>query len=164
MRLVLASALALICIGPASAQLQPPNEAGMTMGHVHLNVTDMEAQRKFWTVMFDAVPLKRDTLQGVKVPGMLILFRDQKPTDGTAGGSIDHFGFLVRDLDGMLKRAADLGYMTLPVFKGSEGVPNSYVIGPDGVKVELQTQSDQKEWAVAQHLHYMVKDPDALRT
>ena len=36
----------------------------------HLNVTDMEAQRKFWTVMFEAVPLKRDTLQGVKVPGM----------------------------------------------------------------------------------------------
>jgi catechol 2,3-dioxygenase-like lactoylglutathione lyase family enzyme len=164
MRLVLAATLALVCIGPASAQLQPTNEAGMTMGHVHLNVTDMEAQRKFWTEMFDAVPLKREGLQGVKVPGMLILFRNQKPTDGTAGGAIDHFGFLVRDLDGMLKRAADGGYMTLPVFKGSEGVPNSYVIGPDGVKVELQTQSDQTQWAVAQHLHYMVKDPDALRT
>ena len=50
-------ALALIFAGSAFAQLQPPNEAGMTMGHVHLNVTDMEAQRKFWTVMFDAVPL-----------------------------------------------------------------------------------------------------------
>jgi len=46
-----------------------------------------------WTIepleRLDAVPLKRDGLQGVKVPGMLILFRNQKPTDGTAGGSID---------------------------------------------------------------------------
>lgn len=162
-RVVLASVLTLVFAGAASAQLKPPNEFGMTMGHVHLNVSDVEAQRKFWVDMFDAAPLKRDTLQGVKVPGMLVLFRNQTPTSGTEGGVIDHFGFLVRDLDGILKRAADKGYRTLPVFKGSEGVPNSYVFGPDGVKIELQTQSDQAEWVVAQHLHYMVKNPDALR-
>jgi catechol 2,3-dioxygenase-like lactoylglutathione lyase family enzyme len=163
MRFVLASALALVSLGSASAQLFPPNEAGMTMGHIHLNVTDMDAQRKFWTEMFDAVPLKRNTLQGLKVNGMLILFRNQKPTDGTVGGDIDHFGFKVRNLQEFIKRATDKGYPTLPVFKGSEGFPNSYITAPDAIKIELQEDTTLTEWAVTQHFHYMVKNPEALR-
>ncbi len=163
MRLIFASAVGMMFVGSVSAQLQPPNEAGITMGHVHLNVSDVEAHRKFWTEMFETIPLKRDTMQGVKIPGMLILFQNRKPTEGTEGSVIDHFGVKVRNLDEFLKRAAEKGYRTLPVFKGSEGVPNSYVFGPDGVKIELQTEITLTEWAVAQHLHYMVRDPAALR-
>jgi hypothetical protein len=33
---------------PAEARLAPPNEAGVTYGHVHLNVRDIEIHRKLW--------------------------------------------------------------------------------------------------------------------
>ena len=39
---------------PVSAQLEPPNEAGVTMGHVHLNVTDPELNRQIWIEHFGA--------------------------------------------------------------------------------------------------------------
>src|ERR1700676_3635332 len=34
---------------PACAQLAPPNSAGVTMGHIHLFVKDVDVQKKFWT-------------------------------------------------------------------------------------------------------------------
>jgi hypothetical protein len=39
----------LVLWSPTSswAQLLPPNGAGVTMGHVHLNVRDVEANKKF---------------------------------------------------------------------------------------------------------------------
>src|SRR6059058_937034 len=83
----------LICVLPAAAQLQPPNANGLAMGHVHLNVTDVDAQKKFWTEQFAAVPLKKDALTGVKVGGMLILFAKKAPDRGSEGDVMDHFGF-----------------------------------------------------------------------
>ena len=109
MRLLVAPALLLGFLGSAKAQLALPNADGMTMGHVHLNTRDVEAQRKFWTVMFDAVPLKRAGLNGVKTNGVLVLFTKQDPTAGTVGGSIDHFGYKVRSLPEFIKRAHATG-------------------------------------------------------
>src|ERR1700691_3035385 len=63
----------LVALGMAipvavQAQLLPPNAAGVTMGHVHLNVKNVEAQKKFWVELFGATPLQREGLEGVKVP------------------------------------------------------------------------------------------------
>ena len=80
MRLLLILGLTASLLAPAKAQLAPPNEAGFTMGHVHLNVNDVELNRKFWIDIFGAMPLKREGLPGVKLPGMLILFTKKAPT------------------------------------------------------------------------------------
>ena len=42
--------------GSALAQLPARNEAGVAMGHLHFNVRDPEASRKFWVEGFGAVP------------------------------------------------------------------------------------------------------------
>ena len=42
MRLLLSAALALSITWPAHAQLAAPNAAGVSYGHVHLNVKDVE--------------------------------------------------------------------------------------------------------------------------
>ena len=102
MRFLLATTLALTLLAPAKAQLMPPNEGGVTMGHLHLNVRDIEAQKKFWTEQFGATLVQRDGLQGVKLPGMLILLRQQEPTGGTVGTVIDHIGLKVRNLPEVL--------------------------------------------------------------
>ena len=39
-------------------------------------------------------------------------------------------------------------------FKGSEGFPNAFLIGPDGLRFELQEDTTLKVPAVAYHLHF----------
>ena len=48
--LVIAAALALAA--PAQGQLAPPNAMGISYGHVHLNVKDIELQKKLWVEHF----------------------------------------------------------------------------------------------------------------
>src|SRR5271169_3203527 len=83
MKALLALFVSLALLVPVYAQLAAPNDAGVSMGHVHLNVKDIDTQKKFWIEYFGAVPLKKAGLQGVKVPGMLILFRQQAATGGS---------------------------------------------------------------------------------
>ena len=45
MKLMLVPLVGLMLLAPAEAQLAAPNDAGVTMGHVHLNVRDVDAQR-----------------------------------------------------------------------------------------------------------------------
>ncbi len=158
MKGILALTVALGLPGYAKAQIASPNEAGVSMGHVHLNVRDVEAQKKFWTGQFAAVPLKKDVekegLQGVKIPGMLILFRRQAPTGASEGSMMDHFGLKVPSLAEALKRCRDAGFQVQREFKGTEGFLNAYIVGPDDVKIELQQDTALTTPAIAYHLHF----------
>ncbi len=157
--------LALAIALPAAAQLQPPNANGLAMGHVHLNVTDVEAQKKFFTDIFDAQPLQKDTLTGVKVGGMLIVFTKKVPSGGSEGNVMDHFGFKVKNTEDLVNKAKAAGYETRTIFKGMEGFRNAYIIGPDKVKVEIQEDAGMTGAPVVNHLHYLtLAEPQALRT
>lgn len=157
------AALMLALAGRSPSQLAPQQEAGIAMGHVHLNVTDVEAQRKFWIEQFDAKPLDRAGLPGVKVPGMLILFNHRAPTHGSEGTVLDHFGFKVRNRDEMIARCRAAGFEIPRVFTGSEGFPNAYVVAPDGLRVEMQEETSLPVRAAAQHLHFHLTAPQAAR-
>ncbi len=147
----------------AYAQLAPPNEAGVSMGHVHLNVKDVELQKKLWVDHFGGVPLKKEGLTGVKLPGMLILFTQREPTGGSEGTVMDHFGLKVRSVAETLQRWRSAGYQVQREFKGTEGFPNAYVIGPDEVKIELQEDTALPVQAISYHLHYILADYVKLR-
>jgi len=49
--LALAGCLALVTSTPAFAQLAPPNDLGVALGHIHLVVKNVDAQKEFWTTM-----------------------------------------------------------------------------------------------------------------
>jgi len=156
MRIFFAAFLATLAAAPASAQLE--------MGHIQLNVTDAAAMTKFWVSQFDAQPLTRKDVEGVSVPGMLILFNHAAPTHLSEATVLDHFGFKVRSRDEMVKSCRAAGYVISKEFTGSEGFPNAYVVGPDGVTVEIQEDTTLKVRAVAQHLHFLTPDYLALRS
>jgi len=160
MKIVAAFAFALAC----QAQIVAPNDLGMSMGHIHLNVSDIEAQKKFWIGQFDAKPIEREGLAGVTVPGMLILFTQKTPTHDNQSTVLDHFGFKVKSRDAMVASCRAAGYVISKEFIGSEGFPNAYVIGPDGVIVEMQEEVSQTPRAVAQHLHFLLPDFLTLRS
>lgn len=165
MKTALALLAAFGLIGPVQAELAQPNDTGVSMGHVHLNVKDIEVQKKFWTEYFGAVPLKKEGLQGVKIPGMLILFRQQTPTGGSEGTFMDHFGVKVPSTSETVKhcRAAAADCKVQSEFKGTEGFPNAYLMGPDEVKVELQEDTSLTVPAIAYHLHFMNAAGDQIK-
>ncbi len=66
--LVLISSLAG---GTAMAQPYTPNEAGVTMGHWHLNSADPVANKKLFVAM-GGVDTSNDRFQAVTFPGVLI--------------------------------------------------------------------------------------------
>ena len=163
MRLLLTAALALSFALPAHAQLAPPNAAGITYGHVHLSVKDIEVHKKLWVDHFGGVVVQKGTLTAVKLPGMLIAFRTAPPTGPSEGSVMDHFGFKVRNLAEVLKGWRAAGYPVTQEFTGSEGFPNAYLMVPDGVRIELQEDKALPVKASAYHLHFLTPEFAKLR-
>ena len=114
MRLLPVALLCVPLLTPAVAQLLPPNQAGIAMGHVHLNVRSIEAQQKFWVEQFGATVVR----SGVKLPGMLILFQQREATGGTEGTVVDHLGLKVRSLAETLARLRAAGFAIRREFTG----------------------------------------------
>src|SRR2546423_8907402 len=96
MRLLLSAALALSITWPAHAQLAAPNAAGVSYGHVHLNVKDVELHKKLWVDHFGGVVVQKGPLTAIKLPNMLIALRQPEPTGGAEGSRGDRFGLPVR--------------------------------------------------------------------
>ena len=58
---------------------------------MHLNVRDIEVHKKLWVEHFGGTVVQKGTLVAVKLPNMLIAFRQAAPTgssEGTVMGSL----------------------------------------------------------------------------
>ena len=84
MRIKSLVALAVISIAPLAAQLASPNATGDAIGHVHLNVKDIDAQQRFWTQL-GGTPINNEKLQMMQFPGIFVILRKQDSTGGTVG-------------------------------------------------------------------------------
>src|SRR3977135_894441 len=70
------------------AQLAPPNDSGISMGHVHLYAADPDAQKKLWVDLLGAQVTHAGTLELLKFPGILVVVaKARNPTTGGAEGS-----------------------------------------------------------------------------
>src|SRR3982074_3614244 len=82
----------------AWAQAFPPNEAGVTMGHWHLNSRDIEANKKIF-VGLGGTATKPGDFDIVQFPGVNVYLNQRAgtppPSGGTVGSVINHVGFLV---------------------------------------------------------------------
>src|SRR2546422_6162117 len=88
----------------ALAQLPAPNAAGVSMGHLHLNVKDIDAAKSFFVDQLGATPVKLGNNEVMKFPGALVFLKKADPTGGTIGSVVEHVGFLVRDLNQCLTK------------------------------------------------------------
>ena len=82
----------------AQAQVLPFNEAGVTMGHHHIMVADVDQQRRIWVDALGGEPSGNAPLLFVKFPGVFLILSNGTSTEGTKGSALDHFAFNVRDL------------------------------------------------------------------
>lgn len=135
------------------AQLAPPNPAGVTWGHIHLNVTDIELHKRIWVEHFGGVFVQKGSLMTVRLPGTIMALREQAPTGGSRGSGVDHFGFSVPDLQSFLADWRSAGFAVESEFEGSGGTPQAYVTAPDDIRIELQEVPSLNAPAVPYHVH-----------
>ena len=153
-----AAALMLSIAAPARAQLAPPNAAGLTYGHVHLNVKDIELHKKLWADHFGGVVVQKGPLTAIKLPNMLIALTQREPTGPSQGTVMDHFGFKVRNITEIKDGWRAAGYEVQSEFTGAEGFPNAYLLGPDGLRIELQEDQTLAVKAAPNHIHFWTAD------
>lgn len=156
-RFVMAALLAAIA-APAHAQLSTPNAAGVTYGHMHLTVPDPEVHKKLFIDVFGGTLVTRGTTALVKFPNMLIMFRAAAPSGPSQGTVMDHFGFKVKSMPDMLAALRALHYEIQSEFTGAEGFPNAYVLGPDGLRLEMQEDKTLSAKAIPNHIHFQTPD------
>ncbi|MDO8271414.1 MAG: VOC family protein [Gammaproteobacteria bacterium] len=162
MRVLSSFLMLLLLAGTAQAQLAVPNEAGLTYGHVHLNVTDMELHKKLWVEHFGGTVVVKGTLTAVRMPNMMVVLTDRDPTGGSQGTVMDHFGFKVRNLATFLAKWRAAGLPVGREFIGAEGQPNAYVMMPDDVYVELQEDQALPVEISPYHIHFYTPEFESL--
>jgi catechol 2,3-dioxygenase-like lactoylglutathione lyase family enzyme len=129
LRRVLFGVMVLICACPAvsRAQLAPPNHSGVSMGHVHYHVRDVEEHKKFW-VGLGAQPIKVGDTEVMKLPEILIFLTGAEASGSTEQSVVSHVAFKVPDLVPVREALARAGQKIV-----SQGMVHT----PEGDAVEL---------------------------
>ena len=150
--------LCLLALAPARsawAQAAPYNDAGVTMGHVHLMVQDVPAAEKFWTAM-GGVPGKLGPNSVFKFPGVLILVRKGDATLPAVGSVVGHIGFHVPNTTDALARWKAAGLKT----EVGQNPGQGFVWTPDNlIRVEILEDKAQTVPIAFHHVHFYIQDP-----
>jgi catechol 2,3-dioxygenase-like lactoylglutathione lyase family enzyme len=151
---------------PAAAELMN-DVAPVIVGHYHLNVTSVAEHRRFWVDTLGGKAVKVGTVEAIEFPDVYLFLHEQPPTGPTRGTTFDHIGFAVPDVPAMTTKVVANGY-ALTV--GREPAPGetaspptagnygrfSYLVGPDGVKVELVTNAAEGAPPIVHHhVHFV---------
>lgn len=123
------------------------------MGHLHVNTNNLEAHRKFWTLL-GAKPVKLGPMEGMSIPNVLIFFRKAEPTGGTEGSIVNHVGFKIPDVQGYRAKLSAVGFKLLTPHAESLETHKSNVLGPDGINVEMVEDASLTVPIVNHHVHF----------
>jgi catechol 2,3-dioxygenase-like lactoylglutathione lyase family enzyme len=168
-RATIAALLVSAWASTASAQLLAAKDGPIVYGHHHLAASDIPAQLKFFadTLGGTRITFGPQNIDVVKFPNVFIFFRNQKPTGGSKGTTVNHIGFSVTNLRQTLDRVKAAGY---PIITRSEVAATqqviddiapinattsiAFVMGPDEVKVELLENRQQTAPIALHHVHF----------
>ena len=172
---MLVAVASVVCLlasaSSTSAQLLAAKEGPIVYGHHHLNTTNIDAQKKFFveTLGGKAIKIGTNNTEVVEFPNVLIFFRQQAPTAGTRGTTVNHIGFSVPNLRQMVNKVKANGYRMITreeVAAGREvkddiagpaapgGASIAFALGPDDVKVELVESKTQTMPIALHHVHF----------
>lgn len=153
-RMFLLGLVAAVLLMPASAlraQLAPPNDAGVRMGHLHLNVHDVPANKNLFVTMGGTPVAKLGDFEVIKFPGVLILLRQQDPTGPSVGSVVNHVGFMVPNVAQSMAKWKAAGIKT------EDGRPGQgFVITPEGLRIEILEDMAQTVPIKMHHIHFFV--------
>ena len=150
------------------SQTLPPNELGVSMGHVHLTVRDVEANKKFWAIL-GGTPLKIDETDVMKFPGVFVFMTPGNPmptkappteltvlcgcpSDGLEPSVLNHLGFLIKDWDAYVAKVKAAG-LTMKEIPGT-GRRQYLLFTPDNVTLEVAEGKNIAFPVTQQHFHF----------
>jgi catechol 2,3-dioxygenase-like lactoylglutathione lyase family enzyme len=171
---MLTFALSVSAAWPGRGQLA--NQAApVVVGYFHLNVTNVDAHRRFWVDTLGGKSTEVGNVAAVEFPDVYLLLHVQPPTGPTRGTTFDHIGFAVPDVPALTTKVVANGY---ELTVGREPAPGetaspptagnygrfSYLVGPDGVKVELVTNADAGAPPIKyHHVHFVNREFVAMQ-
>lgn len=170
----------LAIASPAAALAQLIATGPVVNGHHHFNASDVEEHMRFWV---DTLGGTRGTFANgapiVLFPNALIFMRDQDPTAPMIGSTVNHVAFSVQNLSDTVDRLVAAGYDMVTDTEAPPGVRVvddigvvdgdgpvtgiAYVLGPDGIKVEVLEMRAQEQPIVSHHTHFFGTDAEAMR-
>jgi catechol 2,3-dioxygenase-like lactoylglutathione lyase family enzyme len=153
-------AVAMLWAAPSGAQLVEPNQVGVRMGHVHLAVKDVDAQKQFWITQMGGTLVKNGPLELIKFPGVFIMLRKTDAAlEPPAGAIVNHFGFIVKDMPAALARWKTANLKIEP----TENPNEVYVHAPDGIRVEVYGEPALPTPVSMNHIHYNAPDIPGIK-
>jgi catechol 2,3-dioxygenase-like lactoylglutathione lyase family enzyme len=132
LRALLALSAAALCGAhqSASAQLSPPNRAGVAMGHLHYVVRDVAANKAFWLGLGGEPVSLFGTVEGIRFPDVVVLLRQGEPAGTSDGAVVNHVAFRVKSIAAIEAKGYEVTY--------NEQFPGvAYVYTPENERVEL---------------------------
>jgi catechol 2,3-dioxygenase-like lactoylglutathione lyase family enzyme len=154
--MVAASAVSLF------AQVAPPNESGISMGHIHMMVADPEVHKKLWVGVMGAEVVHTGTLEMWKLPGIFLIVGKARtpPAEGTDGSTVNHFGVLVPSYPAIKAKMTELGLEF-----AMDNAANRQIIVkfPDKVAVEFSEDTTLKVPMAMHHIHLSTPNDEKLR-
>ncbi len=166
--------VAIAAAAPGAAELTN-REAPVIVGHYDLNVTSVAEHKRFWVDTLGGKATKIGKVDAIEFPDVYLLLHVRPPTGPTRGTTFDHIGFAVPDVPALTTKVVANGY-ALTV--GREPAPGetaspptagnygrfSYLVGPDGVKVELVTNGDEGAPPIKHHhVHFVNREFVAMQ-
>jgi len=158
-RLLLALA---VYSAPVLAQLSAPNDSGVSIGHIHLVVSDPEAQKKLWVDALGAEVTHAGSLELLKLPGVFVIATKARtpPTEGSEGSTVNHIGFLVKSYQEVKTKlaAANVTFAT-------DNVNNKQLMArfPEKINVEFTEDATLKVPIAFHHIHVSTPDQEKAR-
>jgi catechol 2,3-dioxygenase-like lactoylglutathione lyase family enzyme len=172
-RLMTGLGVAILLFVPAiaGAQILVAGEGPVVYGHHHLNTTNMDAEKKFFVDTLGGTAVKIGSgdreQEIIKFPNVLIFFRQQAPTGGSIGTTVNHVGFSVPDLKPVVAKIKANGFKIITADSVAANVkvtddiaaagPTTniaFALGPDDVKVEFVEIKTQKIPIQLNHIHF----------
>jgi len=161
MRRLISALWVVSILAPATtwAQAFPPNEAGVTMGHWHLNTRDVDANKKIFVGM-GGTAMKAGNFEVVRFPGVIVYLHQAPgappPAGGTVGTVVNHVGFIVQNMQESTAKWKAAG---VPVLPGNNGrADQAFVVTPDELRIEILEDKNQQFPIQHHHVHFFVPE------
>src|SRR3990172_9086257 len=143
--------LSLVVLWPVAlmrAQVVPPNEMGVAMGHLHLNVRNAEAARKFW-VLLGANVVKVGGADVLRIPGAFVFLSPTAPSGGSGGTVVNHVGVSVPNSEEeFIAKLKAAGVKT----------ERGHVYSPDDMNIEIHEDKSVTAPIANRQIHLVVPE------
>ncbi len=152
--------LALLLTLPLLAQVTPPNEMGVSMGHLHLIAPDPAAEMHLWIDVLGGKKVMAGPLELAMFPGVFVAVRKGEFGGATEGSVVNHLGFLVRDLAATKAKLTGAG---VTIEREMPETHQMFAMFPGDVRVEFTEDKSIDVPIKHHHVHFASSQVEEMR-